>query len=57
LTIWVINYIFYRFDLIYLVLDKIDKHADLELATHLVSLYAEDSPFSAGVNILVSKKK
>ncbi|GBC08729.1 hypothetical protein RclHR1_08340015 [Rhizophagus clarus] len=41
-----------RFDLIYLVLDKIDKHADWELATHLVSLYAEDSPFSAGINIL-----
>ncbi|PKK80763.1 MCM-domain-containing protein [Rhizophagus irregularis] len=41
-----------RFDLIYLVLDKIDKQADWELATHLVSLYAEDSPFSASVNIL-----
>ncbi|CAI2162770.1 12474_t:CDS:10 [Funneliformis geosporum] len=41
-----------RFDLIYLVLDKIDRRADRELATHLVSLYAEDTPFSAGINIL-----
>ena len=38
------------------MLDKIDKHTDWELATHLVSLYAEDSPFSAGINILVSKE-
>ena len=30
-----------RFDLIYLILDKPTKESDLELATHLVSLYTE----------------
>jgi len=39
------------------VLDKIDRRADQELATHLVSLYAEDSPLSAGINVLVSKRE
>ncbi|CAG8645429.1 13554_t:CDS:10 [Cetraspora pellucida] len=33
-----------RFDLIYLVLDKVDRNADRKLAKHLVSLYREDNP-------------
>lgn len=33
-----------RFDLLYLVLDRIDEAADARLARHLVSLYIEDKP-------------
>jgi DNA replicative helicase MCM subunit Mcm2 (Cdc46/Mcm family) len=33
-----------RFDLVYLVLDKIDEVADRRLATHLVGMYLEDRP-------------
>ncbi|KAI9885833.1 MAG: dolichyl-diphosphooligosaccharide--protein glycosyltransferase subunit 1 [Watsoniomyces obsoletus] len=36
-----------RFDLVYLVLDRIDKDADRRLARHLVSMYLEDSPQNA----------
>lgn len=33
-----------RFDLVYLVLDKVDESTDRELAKHLTSLYLEDRP-------------
>ncbi|CEP64126.1 MCM DNA helicase complex subunit MCM4 LALA0_S10e03026g [Lachancea lanzarotensis] len=33
-----------RFDLVYLVLDKVDEATDRELATHLTNLYLEDAP-------------
>lgn len=33
-----------RFDLVYLILDKVDASADRELAQHLTSLYLEDKP-------------
>ncbi|CCH61451.1 hypothetical protein TBLA_0E03960 [Henningerozyma blattae CBS 6284] len=33
-----------RFDLVYLVLDKVDESTDRELARHLTSLYLEDKP-------------
>ncbi|GAA6008593.1 uncharacterized protein JCM10292_007259, partial [Rhodotorula paludigena] len=36
-----------RFDLLYLVLDKIDDKSDRMLARHLVSLYLEDKPQTA----------
>ncbi len=36
-----------RFDLVYLVLDRIDQEADRRLARHLVSMYLEDSPENA----------
>ena len=36
-----------RFDLVYLVLDKIDEVADRRLATHLVGMYLEDRPQNA----------
>jgi DNA replication licensing factor MCM4 len=43
-----------RFDLLYLVLDKIDESTDRRLAKHLVSLYLEDRPDTGGQDILVS---
>jgi DNA replication licensing factor MCM4 len=43
-----------RFDLLYLVLDRIDEASDRRLAEHLVSLYLEDAPATAGVDIIVS---
>lgn len=33
-----------RFDLVYLILDKVDESTDRELAKHLTSLYLEDKP-------------
>ncbi|CAL9728135.1 DNA replication licensing factor Mcm4p [Monosporozyma unispora] len=33
-----------RFDLVYLVLDKVDENTDRELAKHLTALYLEDRP-------------
>ncbi|USW56082.1 Putative mini-chromosome maintenance protein [Septoria linicola] len=33
-----------RFDLVYLVLDRIDESADRKLARHLVGMYLEDNP-------------
>jgi DNA replication licensing factor MCM4 len=36
-----------RFDLVYLVLDRIDEINDRRLAKHLVSMYLEDSPENA----------
>ncbi|SAM80469.1 probable replication licensing factor MCM4 [Ustilago bromivora] len=41
-----------RFDLVYLVLDKIDEANDRRLARHLVSLYLEDKPDTGGKDIL-----
>lgn len=43
-----------RFDLLYLVLDKIDETLDRRLAEHLVKLYVEDAPETGGQDILVS---
>lgn len=42
-----------RFDLLYLVLDKIDEAADRRLAKHLVGLYLEDVPETGGQDIMV----
>lgn len=36
-----------RFDLVYLVLDRIDEQADRKLARHLVGMYLEDTPDNA----------
>lgn len=42
-----------RFDLVYLVLDKIDEASDRRLARHLVGLYLEDAPSTGGTDVLV----
>ncbi|KAF2147099.1 uncharacterized protein K452DRAFT_282086 [Aplosporella prunicola CBS 121167] len=39
-----------RFDLVYLVLDRIDEQNDRRLARHLVSMYLEDNPDNASTN-------
>jgi DNA replication licensing factor MCM4 len=39
-----------RFDLVYLILDRVDEKADKRLAKHLLSLYLEDKPHSAPSN-------
>lgn len=39
-----------RFDLIYLILDRVDEKNDRRLAKHLLSLYLEDKPESAPSN-------
>jgi len=36
-----------RFDLVYLILDKVDEKADRQLARHLVGMYLEDRPENA----------
>lgn len=36
-----------RFDLVYLILDRVDEKTDKRLARHLLSLYLEDKPHSA----------
>ncbi|TFK75716.1 MCM-domain-containing protein [Pluteus cervinus] len=41
-----------RFDLVYLVLDKVDEVLDRKLAQHLVGLYLEDTPVSSQEEIL-----
>ncbi|PBP19455.1 cell division control protein 54 [Diplocarpon rosae] len=45
-----------RFDLVFLILDRIDETADRRLARHLLSMYLDDKPQSAssGMEILVS---
>ncbi len=45
-----------RFDLVYLILDRIDETSDRRLARHMLSMYLEDKPQSAAGNmeILVS---
>lgn len=37
-----------RFDLVYLILDRVDETNDRRLARHLLSMYLEDKPQSAG---------
>jgi len=45
-----------RFDLVYLVLDRIDEANDRRLAKHLVGMYLEDTPDNASRDeVLVSK--
>lgn len=45
-----------RFDLVYLVLDRVDEQNDRRLAKHLVNLYIEDSPETgSSEEILVSR--
>ena len=44
-----------RFDLLYLVLDKVDEMNDRRLAKHLVGLYLEDRPDTGGHDILVRR--
>ncbi|WWC92525.1 uncharacterized protein L201_007484 [Kwoniella dendrophila CBS 6074] len=41
-----------RFDLLYLVLDRVDEMNDRRLAKHLVGLYLEDRPDTAGEDII-----
>ncbi|KAH7883060.1 MCM-domain-containing protein [Phlebopus sp. FC_14] len=41
-----------RFDLLYLVLDRVDESLDRKLAQHLVGLYLEDAPDLGGHDIL-----
>ncbi|KAI8343423.1 MCM2/3/5 family-domain-containing protein [Chlamydoabsidia padenii] len=41
-----------RFDLLYLILDQVDEDADRRLANHLVSLYMEDVPTTAGIDTI-----
>lgn len=43
-----------RFDLLYLVLDRVDESLDRRLAQHLVGLYLEDTPAAAALDFLVS---
>jgi DNA replication licensing factor MCM4 len=44
-----------RFDLVYLVLDRIDEQNDRRLAKHLVGMYLEDNPENANaLEVLVS---
>lgn len=45
-----------RFDLVYLILDRVDEKNDRRLAKHLMSMYLEDTPHSAQTkdDILVS---
>lgn len=40
-----------RFDLIYLILDRVDEKTDRRLAKHLLSLYLEDKPESAATSL------
>lgn len=45
-----------RFDLVYLVLDRIDEQADRKLAKHIVNMYLDDRPDNASESeILVSQ--
>ncbi|RSH87103.1 hypothetical protein EHS25_003592 [Saitozyma podzolica] len=41
-----------RFDLLYLVLDKVDEMNDRRLAKHLVGLYLEDRPDTGGFDVI-----
>ncbi|KAI8059175.1 MCM2/3/5 family-domain-containing protein [Gongronella butleri] len=41
-----------RFDLLYLILDRVDEDGDRRLANHLVALYMEDRPTTAGLDIV-----
>jgi DNA replication licensing factor MCM4 len=46
-----------RFDLVYLILDRVDETNDRRLARHLLSMYLDDKPQSAagGQEILVRR--
>ena len=46
-----------RFDLVYLVLDRIDESADRKLARHLVGMYLEDTPDNASRDEVLVKFK
>ncbi|KAH8676073.1 MCM2/3/5 family-domain-containing protein [Xylariales sp. PMI_506] len=39
-----------RFDLVYLILDRVDDNSDKKLARHMLSMYLEDKPESAATN-------
>lgn len=39
-----------RFDLVYLVLDRIDEQIDRKLARHIIGMYLEDTPENASAN-------
>ncbi|KAI1335633.1 cell division control protein 54 [Xylariaceae sp. FL0016] len=39
-----------RFDLVYLILDRVNESTDRRLARHLLSMYLEDTPHSASTN-------
>ncbi|KAL9555809.1 hypothetical protein MBANPS3_002179 [Mucor bainieri] len=41
-----------RFDLLYLILDRVDEDSDRRLAKHLVALYMEDNPLTGGNDIV-----
>ncbi|KAG2201451.1 hypothetical protein INT47_001500 [Mucor saturninus] len=41
-----------RFDLLYLILDRVDEDSDRRLARHLVALYMEDTPLTGGMDIV-----
>ncbi|CAI8501802.1 unnamed protein product [Hanseniaspora opuntiae] len=43
-----------RFDLVYLILDKVNEDLDRELATHLTSLYLQDSVETGSTNDILS---
>ncbi|KAI6250093.1 DNA replication licensing factor mcm4 [Erysiphe necator] len=40
-----------RFDLVYLILDRVDESNDRRLARHLLSMYLDDKPHSAAGNL------
>lgn len=44
-----------RFDLLYLVLDRVDEALDRRLAQHLVGLYLEDIPTRSSQDTIVSR--
>ncbi|CAO3631076.1 unnamed protein product [Mucor hiemalis] len=41
-----------RFDLLYLILDRVDEDSDRRLARHLVALYMEDNPLTGGNDVI-----
>ncbi|KAF9216516.1 hypothetical protein BGZ59_009321 [Podila verticillata] len=41
-----------RFDLLYLVLDIVNETSDRRLARHILSLYLEDAPQTAGIQVI-----
>ena len=43
-----------RFDLVYLMLDKVDERTDRQLARHLASMYLEDTPENAAQKEILS---
>lgn len=43
-----------RFDLVYLILDKVDEKIDRQLARHLTDMYLEDAPETVTSNVVLS---